>query len=225
MYYSNSQKKQVHGFHVYPIESWWDSKESLREYSSFQMIYRTINNILRILVGIISYTYFLVTVLWCTLGLFLLPERIGPYSTAIFVVVGNARSIYLYLTNQVESVETRFVEGIRQIIRQRIQKDEWMKKLKVVEEYKEKLKKIKCEEEQESQAQPSTLSKTQDILVMIDDFIRDPNDVLATRLVFKIKDLKTDIKKMDREKIQKMLEDQLNEDATLVFKMRYTTFV
>ena len=61
---------------------------------------------------------------------------------------------------------------------------------------------------------------------MIDDFIRDPNDVLATRLVFKIKDLKTDIKKMDCEDIQKMdcediqkmLDDQLNEDATLVMQ-------
>jgi hypothetical protein len=28
-------KNIVSGFHVYPIESWWDCKEGLKEYSDF----------------------------------------------------------------------------------------------------------------------------------------------------------------------------------------------
>ena len=28
-------RKIVTGYHVYPIESWWDSKEVLKEYSDF----------------------------------------------------------------------------------------------------------------------------------------------------------------------------------------------
>ncbi len=78
------------------------------------MTYRKFNNIFRVLVGIVSYTYFLVTAMWCTLGLFLLPERVGPYATAIFVISGNAKTIYDHLINQAETIKLHFVEKIRE---------------------------------------------------------------------------------------------------------------
>jgi hypothetical protein len=128
-----------------------------------------------------------------------LPERVGPYSTAIFVVVGNAKSIYSYLINQVESVEARFVEAIRKTVEENV----LVKLLKEVKtcksniERKEKNAKRQIRENDEQkytdENQPiylkkltelqNELAQIQECLLLLKDFIHKPSPILAARLI------------------------------------------
>jgi hypothetical protein len=81
------------GRHVYPtktiFEKYFDSSTGCLQYT-----YRGINSFLRGFIFFLSYLVTLTCVIWCVLGLFIFPERFGPYTTGIFVVITNAKVLY-----------------------------------------------------------------------------------------------------------------------------------
>ena len=138
------------------------------------MLYRRLNNICRVLVGIISYTYFLVTAMWCVLGLFLLPERVGPYATAIFVISGNAKSIYDHLNTQVAEISLAFIEKIRQSMETKKAEQVFVALYDVYQEEKENRRRKEKENVQSAVAEDELDS----LRKFIDDFARNPSLVL-----------------------------------------------
>ena len=149
------------------------------------MTYRKFNNIFRVLVGIVSYTYFLVTAMWCTLGLFLLPERVGPYATAIFVISGNAKTIYDHLINQAETIKLHFVEKIRE--------QEESKAAKEFINTWEELDKKKEDAGEEEGKNHTRLQR------YAEDFAKNPNPVTAASFLYTLENISVHDKKISDE--------------------------
>ena len=152
------------------------------------MTYRKFNNIFRVLVGIVSYTYFLVTAMWCTLGLFLLPERVGPYATAIFVISGNAKTIYDHLINQAETIKLHFVEKIRE-----------QEESKAAEDFINTWDKLDMEKKNAGEEEGRYPEYTR-LQRYAEDFAKNPNPVTAASFLNTSKNL-------DRKKICKDYKD------------------
>jgi hypothetical protein len=111
--YEIEERNIVGGRHVYPIETYWDKKENEPEYLIWQMFYRVVNNILRVALMWLSYLVTLVTIIWCILGLFIFPERFGPYTTGIFVCITNARVLFIRMTGYYDKIRSLVQEGLR----------------------------------------------------------------------------------------------------------------
>ena len=151
------------------------------------MTYRKFNNIFRVLVGIVSYTYFLVTAMWCTLGLFLLPERVGPYATAIFVISGNAKTIYDHLINQAETIKLHFVEKIRE-----------QEESKAAEDFINTWDKLDMEKKNAGEEEGRYPEYTR-LQRYAEDFAKNPNPVTAASFLNTFKNISVHDKKISDE--------------------------
>ena len=99
--------------HYNPICTLWEKKENEPEFMQWQKGYRVVDNLLRLVISWFSYLVTLITIIWCILGLFIFPERFGPYTTGMFVIIANGRVLYIRMTSYFGKIKELIQEGLR----------------------------------------------------------------------------------------------------------------
>ena len=115
----------------------------------------------------------------------MLPERVGPYATAIFVISGNAKTIYDHLINQAETIKLHFVEKIRE--------QEESKAAKEFINTWEELDKKKEDAGEEEGKNHTRLQR------YAEDFAKNPNPVTAASFLYTLENISVHDKKISDE--------------------------
>lgn len=99
--------------HFYPIPSQWERTETEPEFLKWQMGYRMFNYFHRAYLGYFSAFVTLLAMIWMILGLFIFPERFGPYATGIFVIFSNGRILIIKMRSHYAKIKSLIQEGLR----------------------------------------------------------------------------------------------------------------